>query len=170
MKLNINGYARHGKDTVGGLFCMAGGLVNPRTSLIIAQDMMDEDYLGQYDSVEDAYDDRVNHREAWYDFIYNKNTTITNYYVLKSLEIGDMYIGQRGQREFNQSKHLFDATVWVDASGRGLPKEPLSSCDLTYEGHDFVLDNSKSLEHALIQAEHIIQLINNRKVAANAYA
>ena len=169
MKLNINGYARHGKDTVADIFCEEAGLKKISASHMYAELIMKDTDLGPYDSIEDCYQDRVNHRAAWYNYIRSKTKEEPTYFVDRCITEGDIYVGHRSRYEFKETKHLFDATIWTDASARGLPKEPLDSCDLDYSGHDFVIDNGSSLAVTRNQIKMIIRLINNRKVAANAY-
>lgn len=169
MKLNINGYAQHGKDTVADLFCKEANLVKVSASHIYARLIMDLKVLGPYDSIEECYQDRVNHRKVWYDFIRRETKYCPSYFVDLCLAEGDMYVGHRSRWEFEQTKEHFDATIWVDASERGLLQEPEDSCNLTVHGHDYVIDNGMSLAVTRNQVKMITRLINNRKVAENAY-
>lgn len=170
MKLNINGYAQHGKDTVADLFCQHAGLKKLSISHVFAEGIMKETNLGPYDTIEECYQDRVNNRAAWYNWIRSKTIERPNYFVKLALEQGDMFVGHRATYEFEQTRHLFDATIWVDASQRGMPKESITSCDLDCTGHDFIIDNGSSLAVTENQVRMIIRLINNRKVAENAYS
>ena len=170
MKLNINGYARHGKDTVADIFCEEAGLKKLSASHIIAEAVMRETNLGPYGSIEDCYEDRVNHRADWYNFVRSKSIDNPRYLVDLCLEGGDIFVGHRATYEFEQTKQIFDATIWVDSSSRGLPKESITSCDLDYNNHDFIIDNGSSLAVTRNQIKMILRLINNRKVAANAYS
>jgi hypothetical protein len=170
MKLNINGYAQHGKDTVADLFCEEAKLVKVSASHIYARLIRDLGVLGPYESVEACYQDRVNHRKEWYNFIRRETKSNPFFFVDMCLYEGDMYVGHRSQWEFEQTRCAFDATIWVDASGRGMPQEPEDSCDLTVHGHDYVIDNGMSLAVTRNQVKMVIRLINNRKVALNAYS
>lgn len=170
MKLNINGYAQHGKDTVADMFVRVGKLIKLNASHFIAYDIMHLTDLGPYESLQECYEDRVNHRATWYDFIRERNADMPNYYVEKCLEGGDMFVGHRNRSEFELSKDMFDATIWVDASERGLPKEDISSCDLDVTGHDFVINNGRSLEWTEEQVSWIICLLKNKERAINAYS
>src|SRR6056297_2595174 len=113
--LNINGYARHGKDTVGDLF-QKWGLKKASASHFYAQMIMEDNILGPYDSVEECYEDRVNHRSEWYDYIRSITKEDPYYFVSRVLERGHIYCGHRARYEFEKTKPLFDATIWVDAS------------------------------------------------------
>lgn len=170
MKLNINGYAQHGKDTVAGLF-KGFGLRTINISHEIAKDIMKElPSIGPYESWEQAYEDRVNHRVEWYNFIRSKCENDKTYYVRKALQLGDIHCGHRHWSEFYAGRELVDATIWVDASKRGLSKEDPASCELDPTDHDFVIDNGGTLAETLEQVGSIVTLINNRKRALNAYS
>lgn len=170
MKLNINGYAQHGKDTVADMFVVFHKLRKISASMIYAEEIMKDGCLGTYKSVEDCYKDRVNHRAEWYNFIREKSKSNPTYYVAKTLDGGDIYVGHRGLSEYQNTKHLFDATIWVDASRRGLPPEDKSSCNLSpTTPHDFYIDNGGAMYETQKQVESVFQLINNRKRAQNAY-
>ena len=170
MKLNINGYGQHGKDTVAGLFTEFG-LSTINISHEIAKDIMEELHtIGPYESWEEAYEDRVNHRAEWYNFVRYKCEDDKTYYVRKALQLGDIYCGHRHWKEFYAGRELVDATIWVDASRRGLPKEDPTSCELDPTDHDFVIDNGGTLAETLKQVRSVVTLINNRKRALNAYS
>jgi len=169
MKLNINGYARHGKDTVADLFVKHYGLRKVSASHIYARDIIAEGYLGPYESVEECYQDRVNHRAAWYEFVRSKAREDPTYYVRQILAEGDMYVGHRGIFEYESTCHLFDATIWVDASKRGLPGEGKDSCEMSPTiHHDFYIDNGGDLWETKAQVDAVYKLILNKKEAINA--
>ena len=171
MKLNINGYARHGKDTVADMFVKHHGLIKVSASHVYARDIMAEGYLGPYESVEECYQDRVNHRKEWYEFIRSKAKEDPTYYVKQMLAEGDIYVGHRGIFEYESTAHLFDATIWVDGSKRGLPPEDKSSCEMSPKiFHDFYIDNSGDLWETKAQVDAVYKLIQNKKDAINAYS
>ena len=167
IKININGYARHGKDTVREMF-QKHGLRGSNTSMMYAKHIQENGLIKYYATPEECYEDRVNHRADWYNII--RSVDDDSYWVKKCLEENDIYTGHRDRGEFERSKHLFDVTIWVDASRRGLSKEDSSSCNLDVQGHDFVIDNGLTLELTEIQVELILLFIKNRKVAENAYS
>lgn len=170
LKLNINGYAQHGKDTIADLFVERHGFKKVSASMVYAEDIRNEQYLGPYATVEDCYEDRVNHRQAWYEFICKKLEENPHYYIDKILETGDIYVGQRNPIIFEKTKDAFDYTIWVDASGRGMPKESYNSCKMSPDTpHDFYIDNTKQ-DWAIEQVDFIMALINNKRNACNAYS
>ena len=170
MKLNINGYAQHGKDTVADMFVEFHKLKKVAISLVIAKDIIEKGELGPYDSVEDCYQDRVNNRGYWYSFIRDKCKHDNLHYTNIAITEGDIFVGHRNQKEFQAGKSMVTATIWVDASGRGLPKEDNDSCDMSpLVKHDFYIDNSGELYETRQQVDAIMQLLNNRKKALNAY-
>lgn len=170
MKININGYAQHGKDTVGEIFADTTQSEPYNVSHDIAKAIHEEhETLGPYNDWLEAYEDRVNHRDEWFNFIREKRDENPIWLIDVALDKSGMYIGHRSLREFEYTKPLVDATIWVDASRRGLPKEPVTSCELTPEDHDYVIDNGGYLWETRQQVEAVVQLIKNRKRAINAY-
>jgi hypothetical protein len=170
MKLNINGYARHGKDTVADMFCEEANLKKLPASLMYAEDIMTAGILGPYDSIEECFEDRVNHRAEWYDFIRSITDDNPFHYVIKTLTEGDMYVGHRSRYAFEKTQSMCDATIWVDASERGLPQEGRDSCNLDHFGHDFVINNGLSIAHTRRQVQDIIRFLKNKERAINAYS
>lgn len=150
MKIRINGYARHGKDTVADMISLNYGLVKPDASRIIAEKLLKTLPEGWYpgdqaEQIEAAYQDRVNHRAGWYNFVTAMGPTTLCYEVMGR---GDIYVGERRRESFEKTKNLFDFSIWVVDPRK--PEEDHSSCDLNHEGHDFMLVNSgtlKDLEH-----------------------
>lgn len=161
MKLCINGWAQHGKDTVGDMFALLG-LGKFPISLAIAEDIMNETNLGPYESVQECYENRVHNRAFWYNFIRNKCADDPAHYVKIALEKGDIFCGHRNTREFEASKHLFDATIWVDASIRGKEREGIESCDLTPAGHDYIIQNDR-LPDTMRLVATIYEIIDKKK-------
>lgn len=170
MKLNINGYAQHGKDTVADLLTEHYQLQKASASHLIAQAIMDENVLGPYQSLEECYEDRKNHRETWYQFVHHKRINNPSWMIQETMENGDMYVGIRSTAEYLNNVYQFDATIWVDASRRGVPKEDSDSCELGPEiNHDFYIDNGGSLDQTMKQIDAIMVLLKNKKRAINAY-
>lgn len=142
-KLNINGYARHGKDTVAEMLRDYHGYRLVPASERFADILMTKLPLGWYETTNECFKDRLNHRRGWFNAIrdYCKNDPAR--FVKLTLEGGDIYVGHRARSEFEHSKELFDLTVWVDSTGRGLVKE--ETCELLPEDHDYIIYNNGDL-------------------------
>lgn len=147
----ICGYARHGKDTVADILKATFGLRHESSSHIAMREFL-RDQLAErfglvYESEDDCYKDRVNHRAKWFDLIaeYNKDDPARLCRLIYS--DNDIYVGIRSYWEFASAQHdgLFDLSVWVDASERIGP-EPLSSNTITMNDCDFVIMNNGTLE------------------------
>lgn len=133
-RILVLGHARHGKDTVAELLRDLYGVKFSSSSMFCAERVM-MPYFGYhsvpYASVEECYEDRVNHRDTWFQQISLYNADDPTRLAREMLEVGnDMYVGMRSDREFQQARHLFDHVVWVDARGRGVPLEPSTSFDI----------------------------------------
>ena len=141
----ILGHARHAKDTVAEIIKDIAGLSFESSSKMCMELFLYDsikDVL-DYKSMNECFEDRVNHRKLW-----NSLITAYNYHDPARLarEIftrRDMYVGIRSNREFDAAKEegLFDCAIWVDASNR-LPLEPPDSFDISVDKADFVIDNN----------------------------
>lgn len=84
----------------------------------------------QYRSIDDAFRDRVNHRELWFNLISAYNRYDPLKLAKQMLMTSQGYIGMRDPREIRAAinNNLFDAIVLVDAKERKTPN-PLYSFD-----------------------------------------
>lgn len=144
-KILILGWARHGKDTVAEILRDHFGYTFASSSMFCAEEVcrpaMAE--LGiTYDSLEECYADRVNHRATWYEAIKAYNAEDPARLAKGILETGDLYVGMRSAYEFAEARKLFDHIWWVDASGRGLPPEPRDSMDIDFEEGFTLIENN----------------------------
>ncbi len=160
-KLLIIGHARHGKDTVAEILRDYWNYPFVPASWTFAEEFMTG--LLSYDSVEDCFNDRVNHRKLWGDMIaeYNKEYAARGAELIMS-KGSYLYVGCRRRKEFDAcvGAGLFDKVLWVDRSEH-LPPEPVSSMELSKEDADIVVDNNSSLVnlwlsiHGLVKGGHI---------------
>lgn len=150
-KLLILGYARHGKDTVADLLKEKHGYEFESSSHLIGRLAVWENWgCAVYDSFEDMYADRVNHRVLWMQMISAFNTPDKTKTATTMMEAGaDMYVGMRRFDELEACKEagVFDAIIWVDRSIL-LPPET-GSMDITMEncGFDYSINNNGSLQY-----------------------
>ena len=95
-----------------------------------------------YSSTEACYDDRVNHRDTWFQQIERYNTPNWDRAAKEILAYGyDVHIGMRSRKEFEASKHLYDYIIWVDAADR-VPPESSSSMELNYTDAQYHFGNN----------------------------
>lgn len=142
MKLLIIGHARHGKDTVADLLNQLYGLRFVSSSYFAADKVIRPALAAcdvVYDTLEECYADRMNHRAFWYEAIKAYNRGGSSRLAEAILVDHDMYVGMRSAAEYQASKHMFDKVLWVDARGRGLPPEPLSSMDIEFNPEEMLL-------------------------------
>jgi hypothetical protein len=148
MKILIIGHGRHGKDTVAELFLEYGGFKYSSSSQAVAE-LFFSKYKNKYkySSIEECYEDRINKRSEWYDFIsdFNKEdpTRLCKYIQSKT----DVYCGMRSDIELKAciKEKLFDFIIWVDRS-KITPLEDPSSISIDSNYADVILDNNDSLE------------------------
>lgn len=147
-RLLIIGSGTHGKNTVGDLLekfgfkCISSSTFLTEKVMIPCFKSIGIEYAG----VEDAYEDRVNHRPIWFREIEKYNEPTWNRTAREIFVAGyNVHIGIRSRLEFIASRYLFDYVIWVDASNNS-PSEDSSSNELSAQDADFVLDNNGTLK------------------------
>ena len=146
-KLLIIGNMRHGKDTFAEILRDEFGLTFISSSqaaadIFIYNELKDK--YGYKTSVE-CFEDRINHRQEWYEMICDYNVDDKARLAKGILELADCYVGMRDRGEIDEciKQGLFDLVVWVDASDR-LPAEPLSSFNIDKSCADIIIENNGS--------------------------
>mgnify|MGYP003652251607 CR=1 FL=1 len=158
MKLLVIGHARHGKDTVCDILKARYGFKFTSSSDFCNAEIVFPALQAkyQYTSLHHCYIDRVNHRKEWHDLIheYNKDARL----VTEILAKYDVYCGLRNRQEFEESKHLFDYVIWVDASER-LPPESLDSMQLGIHDADIVIDNNGDQDDLIAIIDDLVKIL-----------
>lgn len=162
MNLLLIGHRQHGKSDIGKLLAKALGVVAHDSSLFAAEHVVYpqlRDLYG-YASPEEAYNDRDNHRQEWFEIIQNYNSQ-PDRLTRAILKEGNIYIGMRSRWEFEGSKRHFDHVIWVDASQR-VPEEPKTSMELTQADADYVLDNNGTKADIPVQISRLLTWLAQR--------
>ena len=97
-----------------------------------------------YDSLEDCYADRHNHRMAWYEAIMAFNEDDPSRLSRAIFSTYEMYVGIRSRTEFLAARDFADLAIWVDGFERH--PEPDPTCKILKSDCDIVLDNNGTLE------------------------
>lgn len=155
MKLLILGHGRHGKDTVAEYLRDAHGVSFVSSSMFLAETVVRPALVAHglvYDSLDECYADRVNHRELWRDIIAEHNRDDPARLAKAVLAVSDCYVGMRTDREYLAARPLFDAVFWIDASARGLPNDP--SLTIPFRSDQIVMiDNNGTLAETYAQMD-----------------
>ena len=144
-KIMVIGHARHGKDSVAEALTKYYDLTYESSSHFAAHEFIFDkikDTHG-YTTVQECMDDRVNHRQLWYDMIADYNRDDPARLGRELYRENDIYCGLRHKREFHSMKNqgVFDCVLWVDRSDH-LPAEDKTSMSLEPWMADFVIDNN----------------------------
>lgn len=143
MKLLICGHAQHGKDSVADLLCDFNAYTASSSSFFVIKKLekqMCKD-LGLSTAAE-VYEKRSLHRQYLYEIIRDYNSPDKARLSKEILNEHQIYVGMRDLEEFNASKHLYDLKIWVDASGRGVPLEPVTSFNIPKDEFDVIIENN----------------------------
>ena len=114
MKILIIGDARHGKDDLAKVIHRELGLEYRDSSKmalnIFLFELLHTKYGLRYHSRAEAYEDRVNHREKWYNEITEYNREDGARLARDIMKVADVYCGMRNAHEIEACKreNLFD--------------------------------------------------------------
>ena len=162
MKLLIISGKRSGKDTLAEYWRDNFGLTF-KSSSEAANEIFIFDKLKNkygYKTLNECFEDRVNHRSEWYDLICEYNKDDKARLAKEILKISDCYVGMRDDKELQECElqQIFDLVIWVDASER-VEDEGSDSMKITKEWADVIIENNDSLELFEIKAEKIGRII-----------
>jgi len=163
MKLLILGHGRHGKDTVADIIAEDYGLTTNSSSMIaseqVVQPYLADNYGLHYVSVEACFDDRHNHREKWFEAISAFNADDPAALARQVLDVSDIYVGMRCDREFFAARHLFDFVIGVTAFERHPALDPTFLCPLGQ--CDFILTNDGPEEDLRPKVHELMERLFN---------
>ena len=159
-KIFVIGHGRHGKDTVGEIIQEICGLTFESSSMFCAEHVVTPwlEKLGiTYDSLDECYEDRVNHRMEWYDAIRDFNKEDESKLSAAIFNKYDMYVGIRSRVEFLAARHLSDLSIWVEASTRVPQIDP--TCKILPTDCDIIIDNNGTEEELREKMVRLLKLI-----------
>lgn len=149
MRLFICGHAQHGKDTVAQILWEEFGLSYADSSVIamreFLRDQLAENFGLHYESELACYQDRVNHRAAWFSLIADYNAEDPARLARRIFSLHHAYVGIRNAAEFAAARKLATFSLWVDASER-MVAESFDSNTMTPDMCDVVVRNNGTLE------------------------
>jgi hypothetical protein len=167
LKLLVIGHARHGKDTVCDILKDRHAYTFESSSSFCSKlfifDMLKDKY--GYNSEQQCYEDRYNHRAEWYDAISAYNTPDAARLGREIFKNYNIYCGLRNKKEFYAMKNtgVFDYAIWVDRSDH-LPLEDSTSMSLEQWMADYTIDNNGSIENLVYNIEDLIHYLGTQKL------
>jgi hypothetical protein len=167
MRLFIVGPGRHGKDTVAEIIKGYLHLDFVSSSMFVAEKAclpwLRDRYGIKYDSLEEGYEDRFNHRSEWREAIEHYCGEDLERMSREIFEEHDIYVGIRRRKEFLASRYLADMSIWVDAGDRIQSKD--ESLDILPTDCDIIIDNSSSLSELTRKVGNLCWLLAPGNVA-----
>jgi hypothetical protein len=157
-KVILLGHARHGKDTVAELLRDVHGFAFQSSSMFCAERVLMPYFAAHgvpYASVEECYEDRVNHRSTWFERIEDYNRDDPSRLCRELFETNDVYVGMRSAYEFAEARKHADFVVWVDAMQRKDP-EPRSSFNIDFDPETMILLDNNGPEVDLVNNVHAL--------------
>ncbi|PSV00976.1 hypothetical protein [Photobacterium kishitanii] len=145
-KFIVMGHKQHGKDSFCEYLRDNYGVTFASSSYTALEVFLFESIKGQfgYKTIDEAYEDRDNHRELYFNKIskFNEDNGLDTLgkIIFKNK---DGYCGIRNRKEFVALKNAneFNISIWIDASER-LEPENGSSNELTKNDADIVITNN----------------------------
>ena len=156
----ICGHGRHGKDTFCEIIRDRFGLTfidSSREAAEVVYEVLRDRY--DYQTLDQCYDDRANHRQEWFDEIARFNDPDPTQLARRIYSKSDIYCGIRKVEEFKAVKAagLFDLSIWIDASERH-PEES-GSCTVTQDDCDLTITNNGTIEQLREKVERVLSSI-----------
>jgi hypothetical protein len=148
-KLLIIGHARHGKDTVAEYLRELFGYNFESSSQAASRIFLYEALKGKYgyQSPEECFEDRVNHRQEWHDLICAYNAIDPVRLAKDILKTSNVYVGMRSDREVEAAveQGIFDYIIGVYDYRK--PEESKDSFNINmWEKADIIIPNSSTLQ------------------------
>lgn len=136
---------RSGKDTMVEILNKEFGLKYTASSQACADIFIYDDLKEKYgyQTPEECFEDRVNHRAEWYNMICDYNKDDKARLAKEILKETNCYVGMRDRDEITEclKQKVFDLVIWVDASERVEP-ESSDSFNIDKSCADIVIDNN----------------------------
>lgn len=165
-KILVLGHARHGKDTAAEHLAEKLGLSYAGSSQVCCDafvfDALKDKY--GYETSEECYEDRVNHRAEWHQLIADFCAGDKAKLGRLIYESNDIYCGIRAKDECKAVIAEFNPIViWVTADGR-LKLEPSGSMQLEYQKGWLKICNNRTKGRFLKRLDKLVKEIQDGQV------
>lgn len=158
-KVLICGMGRHGKDTLAEILRDNYGLTFSSSSWAACEIFLFDKLRGEfgYQTIEDCYSDRHNHRKRWYDEICEFNRDDPSRLAKEIMKSSDIYVGMRSKTEYDKclEDNVFDFIFWVDAEKRLGITESSDSITLSKDMFTMRVCNNGSLDDLEQTAKYV---------------
>jgi hypothetical protein len=164
-KLLIIGHARHGKDTVAEFIKELFGLRFESSSVAASRIFLFDALKSKYGYLtpEECFEDRVNHRQEWYELICEFNKYDKAKLAKDILQYGDIYVGMRDNEEIDEclKQGVFDLVIGVFDPRK--PLEPSTSFNIDlFKTSDIIIPNASNLHNLKRRVRNLEPLLFKR--------
>jgi hypothetical protein len=164
-KICIIGHARHGKDTVAEMINERYGYTSESSSQAASRLFLYDELKNKYgyNSPEECFEDRVNHRAEWFDMICEYNKKYPGQLAADIMKSNDIYTGMRSNRELHAciNDGIFNLVIGVFDPMK--PLEPRDSFDIDiWYMSDIIIPNAGSLASLRYKVELLKELLEHK--------
>lgn len=148
-RIAILGYSGAGKDTMAEILRDWYGYTYTQATRYILENFLWERYglKDKYDTQDEAYKDRVNHREEWYNMICDINSLDPATIAKSIFAESNIYCGIRSFRELDSAFDSIDKIYWINCGKR----IPIETGSMDFRGADLIKDEVIKKKIVIIQ-------------------
>ena len=161
MKLLIIGHKRHGKDTLAEIlneFIEFKFESSSKAALnIFLFDVLNKKYGANYLTKDQAFEDRVNCRDIWFNEIEEYNKDDKARLAKEILKKNDVYVGMRSEKEIVECKkqNVFDLIIGIYNYRKDMESKDSMSLDM-FEHSDIIITNNGTIQDLKDKVDSIL--------------
>lgn len=174
MNILILGEKRSGKDTIAEMLEEEFGCTHMSSSMAGANKFIFKTLqpLYGYESIEECFEDRHDHRQEWFNLICEYNKDDLTRLAREIMKDHDIYVGMRNDKELQECKmiNLFDVIIGVIRPDTEGESKSTMDIDVVKESHILIYNDKglDELKHRTMLARQIGQLTLNCQVTLSS--
>lgn len=164
---------RHGKTTVAEMVEEEYGLTHKDSSMACAEIFIYDELKSKYhyESFEECYSDRKQHRDEWFKMICDYNYPDKARLGKEIFSRANIYVGMRSDEELQECKKQNIIDLVIGVYREGFPFEPKTSFDIDiWKECDVVIPNGGSLIELRKKINNLKLLFNGKENQQNIFS